>query len=208
MHPTYIRAFAIHPGAQAGIEKANGVWGPILSNISALPGITPFQTRAFEFSNYREFFEGAYSELVPQPTTADHRYDRGVIPYDSRLLSAEHLKSPNITSAFRSTGGSVGVQLMAPGPRLGDGIETSANPGWRKAVALIVATRTEELNADGLRDLAPEMGTYINEVNKFASILRTFIPPTDIHRAEAEVRPKHDSLGQSWHQCRLHARRG
>lgn len=126
--PTYIRCFAIHPGSQAGIAKANEIWGPILSNVSSLPGITPFQTRAFEFSSYREFFEGTYGTLVPHPTTADHRYDRGIIPYDSRLLSPEHLSHPNITQALTETGGSIGVQRMSPGDRVGNGSALTANP--------------------------------------------------------------------------------
>lgn len=163
--PTNIRCFAIHPGSQAGIAKANEIWGPILSNVSSLPGITPFQTRAFEFSSYREFFEGTYGTLVPQPTTADHRYDRGIIPYDSRLLSAEHLSDPNITQALAETGGSIGVQIMSPGDRVGDGSAVSANPGWRKAAALIIANKTNTTSAAGLRQLAPDMGTYINEAS-------------------------------------------
>lgn len=163
--PTNIRCFAIHPGSQAGIAKANEIWGPILSNVSSLAGITPFQTRAFEFSSYREFFEGTYGTLVPQPTTADHRYDRGVIPYDSRLLSAEHLSDPNITQALAETGGSIGVQIMSPGDRVGNGSAVSANPGWRKAAALIIANKTNSTSAAGLRRLAPDMGTYINEAS-------------------------------------------
>ncbi|KAJ4300816.1 hypothetical protein N0V90_002904 [Kalmusia sp. IMI 367209] len=152
-------------GSQSGISNANKIWGPILSNVSSLPGITPFQTRAFEFSSYREFFEGTYGTLVPQPTTADHRYDRGIVPYDSRLLSAEHLVSPNITQALAETGGSLGVQIMSPGSRFGNGSSVSANPGWRKAAALIIAFKTNTTSADGLRRLAPDMGTYINEAS-------------------------------------------
>ncbi|KAL1595301.1 hypothetical protein SLS60_009991 [Paraconiothyrium brasiliense] len=163
--PTNIRCFAIHPGPQAGIANANQIWGPILSNVSSLPGITPFQTRAFEFSSYKEFFEGTYGTLVPQPTTADHRHDRGVIPYDSRLLSAEQLGHPNITQALAETGGSIGVQIMSPGNRFGNGSAVSANPGWRKAAALVIANKTPTTSAAGLRQLAPDMGTYINEAS-------------------------------------------
>lgn len=167
--PTTIRGFTIHQGKGAGIAKANSVWGPILERMQRLPGMTPFQTRPFEFESYKEFFEGTYGKLVPQPTTPEHRRDRGIIPYDSRLLSAEHLTSPGITDALRETGGSMGVQLTSPGRRVGDGTRTSANPGWRKAVALVIAYKTNETNADGLRRLAPDMGTYINEVKMIRS---------------------------------------
>ncbi|KAH7392884.1 hypothetical protein BKA66DRAFT_439018 [Pyrenochaeta sp. MPI-SDFR-AT-0127] len=163
--PTTIRAFAIHAGKQAGLAKANLIWGPILERMQSFPSMTPFQTRPFEFNGYKEFFEGTYGELVPQPTAPEHRHDRGLIPYDSRLLSAEHLTSPNITAALWETGGSIGVQLTSPGSRFGDGKSTSANPGWRKAVALVIAYKTNTTNANGLRRLAPDMGTYINEAS-------------------------------------------
>lgn len=162
--PTNMRCFAIHPGNQSSIAKANEVWGPILERMQSFPGMTPFQTRPFEFSSYREFFEGTYGELVRQPTSAQYRYDRGLVPYDSRLLAPEHLRSPNITYALRTTGGSIGIQVTAPGQNVGDGKSTAANPGWRRAAALVIAYKTNTTNADGLRELAPDMGTYINEV--------------------------------------------
>ncbi|KAH7205240.1 hypothetical protein BKA60DRAFT_545490 [Fusarium oxysporum] len=46
---------------------------------------------------------------------------------------------------------------------VGDGSETSANPGWRRAVALIVGRKSDTANFDGLRTLAPDMDMYINE---------------------------------------------
>lgn len=57
--------------------------------------------------------------------------------------------------------------LHAPGSKHGDGTNVSANPGWRKAVALVIANKDPEKNisADGLRKLAPDMGTYINEAS-------------------------------------------
>ncbi|KAJ3464888.1 hypothetical protein MRS44_009674 [Fusarium solani] len=162
-YPKALRGYAIHPAANAGVAKANAVWGPILEKMQSFPGMTPFQTRPFEFANYREFFDTTYGPLEAQPTTPQDRRNRGVVPYDSRLLAAEHLTSPNITSAFSSATDGYGVLLCAPGPAAGDGSETSANPGWRRAVALIVGTKSDTANFDGLRTLAPDMGTYINE---------------------------------------------
>ncbi|KAG6355634.1 hypothetical protein INS49_003596 [Diaporthe citri] len=97
--------------------------------------------------------------------STDHRYDRGTIPYDSRLLSHEHLSDPNLTQALAETGGSIGVQIMSPGDRVGNGSAVSANPGWRKAAALVIANKTNTTSAAGLRRLAPDMGTYINEAS-------------------------------------------
>lgn len=164
VRPTTIHGFAIHPGPQAGINKANRIWGPILSHMSSLDGITPFQTRPFSFASYRAYFEGTYGALIPQPTAPQFRRSRGVIPYDSHLMAPEHLTSPNLTDALRSTGGNLGIMFQAPGSKFGAGETTSANPGWRKAVTLIVGNKSNTTNVDGLRALAPGIGTYINEV--------------------------------------------
>jgi hypothetical protein len=126
--------------------------------------MTPFQTRPYQFSNYREYFDTTYGPLKAQPTTPKDRRNRGVVPYDSRLLAAEHLTSPDIVSAFAGATNGYGVLLCAPGLAAGDGSATSANPGWRRAVTLIVGNKAGGANLDGLRTLAPGMGTYINEV--------------------------------------------
>lgn len=165
VYPTTLRGYAIHPGTTAGIENANAVWGPILEKMQSFPGMTQFQTRPFEFANYREFFDTTYGPLHLQPTTPQARRSRGVVPYDSRLLAAEHLTNPNITSAFSSAKDGYGVLLCAPGQAVGDGTDTSANPGWRRAVALIVGHKSNTSSFDGLRELAPDMGTYINEAS-------------------------------------------
>uniref|UniRef100_A0A8H7TLS1 FAD-binding PCMH-type domain-containing protein n=1 Tax=Bionectria ochroleuca TaxID=29856 RepID=A0A8H7TLS1_BIOOC len=64
--------------------------------------------------------------------------------------------SPRATAMFHLT-----VAWMA----VGDGKDTSANPGWRKATVLINAFKSNTTNAEGLRELAPDMGTYINEAS-------------------------------------------
>jgi FAD/FMN-containing dehydrogenase len=47
-YPTVLRGYAIHPAANAGVDKANAVWGPILEKMQSFPGMTPFQTRPFD----------------------------------------------------------------------------------------------------------------------------------------------------------------
>ncbi|CAG8952006.1 hypothetical protein HYFRA_00000742 [Hymenoscyphus fraxineus] len=157
-----VRCYSIHPGNTSGVANANAVWGPILEKMSAFPGMTPFQTKPFEFANYKEFFELTYGNFTASPTPPDPT-NFGIVPFDSRLLSAEHLKSPDLTAALAGTNGNYGIMMHAPGPHIGDGNDTSANPGWRKAVAFVVGWKTNTLNVDGLRKLAPDMGTYINE---------------------------------------------
>ncbi|KAH8591211.1 hypothetical protein B0O99DRAFT_719569 [Bisporella sp. PMI_857] len=134
-NPSNVRGFMIHPGNQAGIKKANQIWGPILTKMQSFENMTPFQTRPFEFANYREFFEETYGIFEPEIGPDTPPYNRGIMPYDSRLLAAEHVQSPNITYALRGCHNNYGVMFQAPGQSQGDGRDTSANPGWRKAVA-------------------------------------------------------------------------
>jgi hypothetical protein len=168
--PSAIRCYAIHPGENAGIEKANAVWGPILAKMSSFPGMTPFQTKPYEFKNYKEYFDTTYGPLNDPYGTLPTPRNRGIIPYDSRLLAPEHLKSPNITYAFKEAAGNYGILMTAPGQNAGSGNNTSANPGWRRANVLVVGFKQGDVNLNGLRELAPDMGTYINEV---------CIPPSD-----------------------------
>ncbi|PVH83979.1 FAD-binding domain-containing protein [Cadophora sp. DSE1049] len=175
VHASYIRCFAVHPGNNSGLENVEKVWEPILNKMSSFPDMTPFQTKMpVEYETYREFFDGTYGPLTTSASngsanassvTVSEPYNRGIVPFDSNLLSAAHLRSPNITYALRTTGGDYGVLMCAPGDRVGDGSDVSANPGWRKAVVLVVGMKDEArgVSVDGLRELAPEMGAYINE---------------------------------------------
>lgn len=162
--PSSVRCYAIHPADRSGVENANAVWGPILSKMQAFSGMKPFQSRPYNFVDYKDFFDTTYGPLPNPGDQHDPPYNRGIVTFDSRLLGAEHFRSPNITFALRETRGNYGVLVCSPGGRFGGGSETSNNPGWRKAVALVVGYKTNTTNVDGLRLLAPDMGTYINEV--------------------------------------------
>ncbi|RDW74888.1 hypothetical protein BP6252_06030 [Coleophoma cylindrospora] len=163
--PSRIRCYAIHPGSLSGVANANALWGPILTKMQSFPNMTPFQTKPYDFKNYKEFFDTTYGPLADPLQSLPTPRNRGIIPYDSRLLAAEHLQSPNITYAFRQTAGNYGVLQTGPGLTVGLGNDTSANPGWRRAVVFIVGFKSETTNVDGLRELAPDMGTYINEAS-------------------------------------------
>jgi hypothetical protein len=172
--PTQVRAFAVHPGTQAGIAKANALWEPILTKMQSFQGMTKFQTKPYEFKNFKEFFGVTYGVMSDStgmivhkrhgPTANEFSRWRGIVPYDTRLLSAEHLQSPKILEATKETEGNYGILLCSPGPAVGDGKDTSTTPAWRKAVVHFVGMASPKTNVDGLRKLAPEMGSYINEV--------------------------------------------
>lgn len=159
-----IRCYAIHPGDRSGTANANAIWGPILSKMQSFPGMTPFQTKPYNFDNYKEFFDTTYGPLNSTEGQTSQPRNRGIVPFDSRLLAAEHLTSPNISWALRGTRGHYGILLASPGEKLGSGKDTAANPGWRRAVVLLVGWKSNTTNVDGLRELAPDMGAYINEV--------------------------------------------
>lgn len=162
--PSAVRCYAIHIGNNSGTANANAVWGPILTKMQSFPGMTPFQTKPYNFANYKEFFDTTYGPLSNSTGTPAEPRNRGIVPFESRLLAASHLKDPNITYALKETKGDYGVLLCAPGQAAGDGSETSANPGWRKVTVLLVGFVSEGTNLDGLKKLAPDMGAYINEV--------------------------------------------
>lgn len=61
--PTAIRCYAVHPGNNSGIANANAVWGPILSHISNLPNMTAFQTKPYDFVDYKDYFDTTYGAL-------------------------------------------------------------------------------------------------------------------------------------------------
>ncbi|WQF90166.1 Putative berberine/berberine, FAD-binding domain, PCMH-type, FAD-binding, type PCMH, subdomain 2 [Colletotrichum destructivum] len=157
---SHVRCYAVHPGNASGISKANAAWGPILTKMQSFPNIEPFQTKPYNFDDYKDFFVTTYGPLAETTTNKQPR-NHGVFPYDSRLMAPEHLRDPGIMDALGGAEGTYGLLMTAPGQSQGSSADTSANPGWRRAVAHLVASP----NADGLRKLAPDMGAYINEAS-------------------------------------------
>ncbi|KAL5610775.1 hypothetical protein FOBRF1_006892 [Fusarium oxysporum] len=158
---SHVRCYAIHPGKASGVANANAVWGPILTKMQSFESIKPFQTKPFNFENYKDFFITTYGPLTPDPERKAPPRNHGVYPYDSRLLAPEHLQSPDIINALSGAQGTYGILMTAPGRSQGSGDDTSANPGWRRAVVHLVAGP----DASGLKSLAPDMGAYINEAS-------------------------------------------
>ncbi|KAF5007215.1 hypothetical protein FDECE_6449 [Fusarium decemcellulare] len=118
-------------------------------------------SKHYHYSNFKDFYETTYGPSNDPPIPISH----GIVPFDSHLLGPEHLRSPNLTRALSGTAGSYGALMTAPGMAVGDGKETSANPSWRRATVLLNGFESNTTNVDGLRELAPGMGTYINEAS-------------------------------------------
>lgn len=220
---SHVRCFAVHPGKASDVAKANAIWGPILTEMQSFPNITPFQTKSYTFSNYKEFFDITYGPL--ENGTRSQPRSHGVFPYESRLLGPEHLRHPDIMDALSGAEGDYGILMTAPGLSQGGGEDTSENPAWRRAVVHLIAAP----DASGLRRLAPDMGAYINEVgqrsNSFLycshsilinlvagepyrreldpSLLGLQLPQAIRH--QIQVRPPNSLLDDAWHQRPSHA---
>lgn len=166
--PEHIRCHAVHPGLLANASDANAMWGSILEKMQSFSGMTQFQSKHHHFDSYQEFYSTTYG---PSEDGSGPPKNHGNVPYDSRLLSAEHLRSENLTYALRTTGGNFGLLMTTPGMAVGDGNNTAANPAWRDATVFLNGFKTNTTSVDGLRELAPDMGTYINEVRKRPAIL-------------------------------------
>ncbi|KAM0542564.1 hypothetical protein ACHAPJ_012735 [Fusarium lateritium] len=160
--PEHVRCHAVHPGQLANASDANAIWGPILTKMQSFPGMTKFQSKHRRYHNYAEFYSITYG---PSEDGSGPPQNHGNIPFDSRLLSADHLRSENLSYALRDTRGNYGVLMTSPGTAVGDGKDTAVNPGWRHATVLLNGMKTNTTSVDSLRELAPGMGTYINEAN-------------------------------------------
>ncbi|KAF4553900.1 FAD-binding domain-containing protein 44 [Elsinoe fawcettii] len=164
--PFSLRVYSIHPADQANSALVQRIWEPILDKAQSFPGMSRYQTTPpFHFGNYTDFFRTTYGPMPDPSLVGSLPRNRGIVPFESRLLNASHVTDPSIAYYMRETRGNYGLLLCAPGRRVGDGSNTAANPGWRDAVVLVVGQKTPTTSLNGLRKLAPDMGSYINEAS-------------------------------------------
>jgi hypothetical protein len=104
------------------------------------------------------------------PGGGDMLMPNGILDQDSILLDKDALTSPKLAEAFSKSmpfdlpGGNLGLFLIS-GPKLwAQGNDTSVHPAWRKAYVHLVATGAGTPKIDGLRELIPNNGAYVNEV--------------------------------------------
>jgi hypothetical protein len=186
---TSIRGVVVHPGKLSGTANANAIWKPILEKMQSFPTMSKFQSRVYNFKSYKEYYDVTYGPIDGGKGLHMRRswhesikrhepgeimmgklpVDEGLLGMDSHLLAPAHLKSPKIKDALKSTYGNWGLFMVAPrNPQLNkpNPEETSVLPAWRNATAHIIGFRAMGLTSvDGLRELAPEMGAYGNEVH-------------------------------------------
>jgi hypothetical protein len=89
----------------------------------------------------------------------------GKVPVDSRLLTPKHLQSSDFTKAAKGSFGNVALLMLSGNKAHNPDDETSATPAWRKAIVHAIGMKIPfVMNMDGFRELAPESGSYCNEV--------------------------------------------
>jgi hypothetical protein len=102
----------------------------------------------------------------------------GLYDMDSRLLGEEDLKHPKLAEALKrahpnAIDGHLRLHVTGGGRVLQANNETSVLPAWRKAFVHVLGAGGATGNVDSMRELAPNMGAYVNEVNKSQLILMT-----------------------------------
>jgi hypothetical protein len=163
------RGQAIHPGKWSGVENAKRIWKPILDEMSKFPTMVQYQAKTYDFKSWKEFYDTAYGTieehgLAKTGSPVLKPQAKGMVPFQSRLLTAQHVRSPKIMDAISGSLNNVALMLVTPGQRHGDGSDTSATPAWRNATIHVQGFRMPGvMNLDKLRDFAPEMGSYGNE---------------------------------------------
>jgi hypothetical protein len=182
--PNNIRVWAIHPDKQSGTASANAVWKPILDKLQSFPDMTKYQTKPYNFKNFKDFYDTTYGPIrggssgtiMAQFPSVYKRHDPGEmgddgpIPVgrmaaDSRLLNATHLRSPGMLKAIAMAGTRTSLMLLAGNKVSKPDDDTSTTPAWRTALVHAFALNVPGvMNADGYRELAPESGAYLNEV--------------------------------------------
>jgi hypothetical protein len=98
-------------------------------------------------------------------------YGMGIYDQDSRLLGEKELADPRLADAlerampYDKPEGQIRVHLTAGGMVNVDRKDTAVNPAWRKALVHNIATGGNTPIANSFRELAPDMGAYVNEVS-------------------------------------------
>jgi hypothetical protein len=180
------RRLALHPGKISGKANANVVWKPILERMQSFDGMVKYQTKVWEFSSYKAFYDKAFGmemEKVEKkdghgmmlklskrhgPSDSPMPSGRSLAPMDSYLLAAEHLRDPKLDTALNSAAvlgmGGHAMLLVSPRDRFNSSA-TSTNPAWRKTTAHIAGIKLSGIvSMNGRRKFAPEIGAYGNEV--------------------------------------------
>jgi hypothetical protein len=191
IHPNAIQGQLIAPNKFANATNMRAILDPILEKMISMPGMDrkTFVSRG-PGSNSSiptgpllgglgiTFNNATQSSKPPQAGKIGKRhgpggkmlYGMGIYDQDSRLFGEKELADPRLAEVIEKAipydkpDGQIRVHLTAGGKVNEERNDTSVHPSWRKAIIHNVATGGDTPTADSFRELAPDMGAYVNEV--------------------------------------------
>lgn len=174
------------PNKFADSAKMIAMMDPILEKMSKMPGIdTKSLIKAPPSANPFGAFAGLMGNAsAPKPLNpraemnhfnkrhgpnGDVMTTNGLFDMDSRLLGEAELTNPKLADALRRAhpqvlDGHLRLHVTGGGKVLQENNATSVLPAWRKAFVHILGAGQGTGNVDSMRELAPNMGAYVNEV--------------------------------------------
>jgi len=161
--------------ADHSIEQVKKTMEPVLAAFGTFKGVKPVIHQYAEFKSYKEWFDLLFGALTPAdpnaPRELEGAYPQGITRMDSRLMAADHLTSPDLAVALQRSmpqmpKGMLRGHLIGGGEVLSRSLSTSVNPAWRRTYVHLIGTGEGSPNVTALKDVAPRMGAYANEVRK------------------------------------------
>jgi hypothetical protein len=198
VYPNATYFHSIQVNQYSGIDFAKKTWEPLLEKMATYPGVQkPIQTYR-DIPNFKSWFDMTFGPLeeIKDPVQKilfddfpsydqkrvglgvaeiEEPYPVGILPMDSRLLGQQHLSSPKLEKALMESMpqmpyGMLRGHLTTGGAVSKMGKDTSVNPAWRNSWIHLIATGIGYPNATSLKNLAPELGSYSNEVRNTRSM--------------------------------------
>jgi hypothetical protein len=187
IHPNAIQGQLICPNKFANATNMRAILDPILNKMISMPGMdsktllkVPPLVASTNGSTLGSL-PGASSVSNPAKSTRglERRhgpgnkmlYGMGIYNQDSRLLGEKELLDPRLADVlaraipYDKPDGQIRVHLTAGGKVNEPRTDTSVHPSWRKAIVHSIATGGNTPIAESFRELAPDMGAYVNEVS-------------------------------------------
>jgi hypothetical protein len=199
------RGVSITVGENATEAYQRSLWDPVLDRMKSFKGMKQWQSKAFIFPNYQDFFTSTYMNPNASAQTILGASGRvlggtgdllgkigalvggwssevqegfgkpfaiGKTPFDSHMLAKEHLEAlPSKPMAVKRKLSFFGIMAVSGNKAHQPDEDVSVNPSWRRAyVHMITFYFKPFTSADILREIAPDMGAYGNEVCSFLVI--------------------------------------
>jgi hypothetical protein len=187
IYPNAVQGTFIGLGPMSDATKLNAFMDPILQKMASFPGVSSkslTKVAMSQLGDLESMLPLVQGMLNPKttsemPARLARRHDpgekvmvgSGILTMDSRLLGKADVESPKLAMALNKAmpknlpDGQLRVHILTGGQVHKVGNDTSVNPAFRRAYLHIIATGVGHALAPSLRELAPDMGAYVNEVS-------------------------------------------